>query len=99
MPVQSEDWAGMLYSLDQALISMKRFNPSAESIARANRQRFAREEGARAIADIQQQATAIRKNMERLRSLREARDALEADTLRPDDAVPKKKSKKIALAT
>jgi hypothetical protein len=81
------------------LISMKRFNPNAESIARANRQRFAREEGARAIADIQQQATAIRKNMERLRSLREARDALEADTLRPDDAVPKKKSKKIALAT
>ena len=47
---------------------------SPESIARANRQRLAAEEGARAMADIERQATAVRKNMERLRALRRARD-------------------------
>ena len=47
---------------------------SPESIARANRLRLAAEEGARAMADIERQATAVRKNMERLRALRRARD-------------------------
>jgi len=47
---------------------------SPKSIARANRQRLAAEEGARAMADIERQATAVRKNMERLRALRRARD-------------------------
>jgi hypothetical protein len=47
---------------------------SPESVARANRQRLAAEEGARAMADIERQATAVRKNMERLRALRRARD-------------------------
>lgn len=51
--------------------------PSPESVARANRRRLASEEGVRAMADIAQRATTVRKNMERLRSLREARDALE----------------------
>jgi hypothetical protein len=70
---------------------------SPQSIARANRQRLASEEGARAMADIQQQAIAVRKNMERLRALREAREAEEAaaQAVRPD--VPNKKRKK-ALA-
>ena len=49
--------------------------PSPESIARANRQRLAREEGARAMADVERQATEIRKNMQRLRALREAKEA------------------------
>jgi len=44
--------------------------PSPESIARANRQRLAAEEGARAMADVEQQAVAVRRNMERLRALR-----------------------------
>jgi hypothetical protein len=48
---------------------------SPESIAKANRRRIAAEEGARAIAEVQQQAAAVRKNMERLRALREAREA------------------------
>jgi len=47
---------------------------SPESIARANRQRLAAEEGARAMTDIERRATAVRKNMERLRALRQARD-------------------------
>ncbi|MCA6109566.1 transcriptional regulator [Bradyrhizobium cenepequi] len=67
---------------------------SPQSIARANRQRLASEEGARAMADIQQQAIAVRKNMERLRALREAREAEEAtaQAARPD--IPNKKRKK-----
>ncbi len=58
----------------------KAAEPSPESIARANRQRLALEEGARAMADVEQRAIAIRKNMERLRALREAREAEEART-------------------
>ena len=61
--------------------------PSPESIARANRRRLASEEGVRAMADIAQSAANVRKNMERLRSLREARDALEP---RAPDTVVKK---------
>jgi hypothetical protein len=52
--------------------------PSPESIARANRQRLAAEEGARAMADVERDATSIRKNMERLRALRQAKEAEEA---------------------
>ena len=52
--------------------------PSPESIARANRQRLAAEEGARAMADVEQKAIAVRKNMERLRGLRQAKEAEEA---------------------
>ncbi|WP_454627246.1 transcriptional regulator [Bradyrhizobium cenepequi] len=68
---------------------------SPESIARANRQRLALEEGARAMADVQQQAIAVRKNMERLRALREAKEAEEAtaQAARPD--ISNKKRKKV----
>ena len=38
------------------------------------------EEGARAMADVEQEAVAVRKNMERLRALREAKEADEART-------------------
>ena len=54
--------------------------PSPESIARANRQRLASEEGARAMADLERQAIDVRKNMERLRALREAKESEEART-------------------
>ena len=50
-------------------------DPSPESVARANRQRLAFEEGIRAMADVEREAAAVRKNMERLRALREAREA------------------------
>lgn len=52
--------------------------PSPESIARANRQLLAAEEGVRAMADLERQATEVRKNMERLRALRQAKEADEA---------------------
>jgi len=57
------------------MASKKSAEPSPESIARANRRRLAAEEGARAMADVEQMAIAVRKNMERLRALREAREA------------------------
>jgi hypothetical protein len=50
-------------------------DPSPESVARANRQRLAFEEGIRAMADVEREAAAVRKNMDRLRALREAKQA------------------------
>jgi hypothetical protein len=69
--------------------------PSPESIARAGRQRLAAEEGVRAIADVERQAIEVRKNMARLRELREAKevaDAALAAALPPP--APKKRAKK-----
>lgn len=57
------------------MVSRKSAEPSPAGSARANRQRLAQEEGARAMADVEQKAIAVRKNMERLRALREAQDA------------------------
>jgi len=72
----------------------KSTEPSSESIARANRQRLAHEEGIRAMADIEQQGIAVRKNMERLRALREASEALAADTGSNPVRAPARKRKK-----
>ncbi|QAU45190.1 transcriptional regulator [Bradyrhizobium guangzhouense] len=69
--------------------------PSPEAIARSHRQRLAAEEGARAIADVERQGVEVRKNMARLRELREAKeaaDAVIAETL-PAPA-PKKRARK-----
>ena len=74
----------------------KSAEPSPESIARANRQRLAVEEGARAMADAEQKAVAVRKNMERLRALREAREAEEVRTNVALPAAAKKKRKTAA---
>jgi hypothetical protein len=49
--------------------------PSPESTSRANRQRLAREDGTRAMAELEGQADKVRKNMQRLRALREASQA------------------------
>jgi hypothetical protein len=57
------------------MVSKKPGVPSPESIARANRQRIAHEEGKKAMADVELQATAVRANMARLRALREAKEA------------------------
>jgi hypothetical protein len=74
------------------MTSRKTSEPSPESVARANRQRLAQEEGLRAMADVTRDAVAIRKNMERLRALRQAREAEQA-ALPPAEpsAVAKKK--------
>ena len=52
--------------------------PSPEGIARSNRQRLAAEEGAKAMADAEKQAVDVRKNMARLRQLRQAKEAADA---------------------
>lgn len=74
-------------------------DPSPESIARANRQRLAFEEGIRAMADVEREATAVRKNMEHLRVLREAKESEEkAEAVRSEmtggNAAAKTKRKK-----
>jgi hypothetical protein len=73
----------------------KKAEPSPESIARANRQRLAFEEGVRAMADVEREAAAVRKNMERLRALREAKQAEEDKAeAASDKAATKTKRKK-----
>lgn len=73
----------------------KSADPSPESIARADRQRLAAEEGARAMADVEREAIAVRKNMERLRALRQAREAEAARTeaALPQAAKPRRKKR------
>jgi hypothetical protein len=56
----------------------KSAEPSPDSIARFNRKRLAAEEGARALADVERQAIDVRKNMARLRELREIKEAADA---------------------
>jgi hypothetical protein len=73
------------------MVDRKSTELSPESIVRTNRKRLAVEEGARAMADVEQEAVAVRKNMERLRALREAK---EADEARKSAVVPLPAKKK-----
>jgi hypothetical protein len=68
----------------------KKADPSPESIARANRQRLAFDEGLKAMADVERDAAAVRKNMERLRALRVAK---EAEDIRIEAETPKAPAK------
>jgi hypothetical protein len=76
------------------MATRKSAEPSPESIARLNRQRLASEQGAQAMADIEQEAIAVRKNMERLRALRQAKEAAEAGAQPVSPVAVKKKRKK-----
>jgi hypothetical protein len=71
---------------------MKEKVETPEKIARANRQRLAAEEGARAMEQVERDGVAIRKNMERLRALRLQREASAA--LEPAAEAPKKPKKR-----
>jgi hypothetical protein len=77
------------------MVTKKSTDPSPESIARANRQRLAKDEGARAMIDVAQKDVAVRKNMERLRALRQAKEAQEQaeEAAAPAEHRPKKRSK------
>jgi hypothetical protein len=75
------------------MVSKKPGQPSPTSIARAERQRVAAEEGARAMADVDKKAVSVRSNMDRLRALRQAKEAEEAITLAANPPAPKKKRK------
>jgi hypothetical protein len=76
------------------MVSRKSAEPSPASSARANRQRLAQEEGARAMADVEQKAAAVRKNMERLRALRQAKEAQGTDAEPATAGSRKKKGRK-----
>ena len=75
--------------------------PSPESIARTNRQRIAAREGVQAMADIEKDAVAVRKNMQRLRALREAKaaEAINNETVASSAAAKPKPKRKKSLAT
>ena len=64
---------------------------SSEAIARSDRKRLAAEEGARALADVEKQAIEVRKNMARLREVREAKEAADAVLQAALPAPPPKK--------
>jgi hypothetical protein len=60
-----------------------------EQLARLEKQRVAKIEGALALADVDKEYVDVRKNMERLRAQRLAREA--EDALNPPPVSPKKK--------
>lgn len=69
--------------------------PTPEGIARLTRQRLAAEEGARAMADAEKRSIELRKNMVRLRELREAKEAADATVRASLPApAPKKRMRK-----
>ena len=90
-PLNSSVERALLVAELDKMVAKKSAEPSPESIARANRQRSAAEEAERAMADVEQRAIAVRKNMVRLRALREAR---EAEGARTQVAVPSTTKKK-----
>lgn len=63
-----------------------------EQVAKENRQRLFRDDGARAIEDAANEAIAVRKNMARLRELRLAKEA-EAASSQPTKTETRKQSK------
>ncbi len=60
-----------------------------EQLARLEKQRVAKVEGAQALAQVDKEYVDVRKNMERLRALRLAKEA--EDALNPPVVVAKKK--------
>jgi hypothetical protein len=76
----------------------KKAEPSPEGLARAQRQRIAMEDGAKAMVETDQRNAAVRKNMERLRALRLAKEAEEAEAKAAAPVPVKAKRKKRAVA-
>jgi hypothetical protein len=77
------------------MTSKKPSVPSPESMARADRQRVAFEEGLKAMAEIERQSVAVRDNMVRLRALRKAKEAdTQESELTAGTSKPKAKRKK-----
>ncbi len=69
--------------------------PSPQQIARAEKQKIASTEGAKALAEVRAGDIAVRKNMERLRALRLAKEAEDrANGIGLEAPVTKKKAVK-----
>lgn len=77
-------------STDRAYIEQMTKQQSPSQIARAERLRLAAIEGAKARADYEAEGVAARKNMERLRALRLAREAEQSSEPVPTKTKPKK---------
>jgi len=74
------------------IISMTNKAPkpqTPEQLARLEKQRIAKIEGAIALAEVDKEYIDVRKNMDRLRALRLAKE--EQDALNPPDEAPKTK--------
>ena len=68
-------------------------DPSPQQIARAEKQKIATTEGAKAMAEVRAHDVAVRKNMERLRALRLAKEAEDrANGIGVEAPAPKKKA-------
>jgi hypothetical protein len=76
----------------------KKAEPSPEGLARAQRQRIAMEDGAKAMVETDQRNAAVRKNMERLRALRLAKEAEEAEAKAAAPPPPVKAKRKARAA-
>ena len=76
------------------MVDRKSAEPSPAAVARADRQRLAQEEGARAMEDVTREAIAVRKNMARLRALRLTKEAEQALLPKPDTSGERKKLRK-----
>lgn len=73
-------------------------DPSPQQIARAEKQKIATTEGAKAMSEVRAHDVAVRKNMERLRALRLAKEAEDrANGIGVEAPAPKKKgTRKVA---
>lgn len=69
--------------------------PTTSQLARTERMRLSAEAGAEARAHFQAQDIAVRKNMERLRDLRRAKEI--EDAANPPEVAPKKRAVKKKL--
>jgi hypothetical protein len=78
------------------VVSRKSGELSPESIARANRQRIAAEEGRQALAEVERRAVAVRENMARLRALREAEEMRRPEVQSPPKPTRKNNERKSA---
>ncbi len=81
------EWGQSAYMLEMPSKSPKLQTP--EQLARLEKQRVAKIEGAQARAQVDKEYVDVRKNMERLRALRLAKEA--EDALNPPVVVAKKK--------
>jgi hypothetical protein len=73
-------------------MSGKKNEPSATSVERARKKLIALQEGARTMAEVERDAVAVRKNMERLKALRLAKEA-EAASAEPEPTPARAKKK------
>lgn len=78
------------------MTSRKSGVPSPASIAKADRQRVAAEQGRLAMVEIERRANAVRENMMRLRALREAEAAKTVEA--EPTAAPKKGKRRLGAS-